>query len=123
MLTSFIAHPTQTELIKSRDNKMTPEVHGQSARELHRLASDTMGKVMAEHSLDVVVANSDSTLIVYAACAGWPIATVPIGNLEDNGQPFGLFVLGRTEHILLKFMLLYEATFPVVARPKGPFDD
>jgi amidase len=122
-LTLFVAHPTQTELIKSRDDTMTPEVHDRSAKELHRLAVDTIGEILEEHGLDVVVANSDSTLIAYTACARWPAATVPIGNLADSGQPFGLFVLGRTEDILLKFMLLYERTFPAIARPGGPFCD
>ena len=42
--------------------------------------------------------------------AGYPIATAPLGNLEGNGQPFGLFLLAREkrEGVLLRFMALCE---------------
>ena len=81
---------------------------------------------MAEHEVDIIAAPSDSTLVSFAACSGehllllrlhrtdrqsgYPIATVPMGNLDSNGQPFGLFLLTKAsqENMLLSFMSLYE---------------
>lgn len=43
---------------------------------------------------------------------GYPMATVPLGQLRYNGRPFGLCLLGREndEETLLRFMKKYEAT-------------
>ncbi|KAJ2987911.1 hypothetical protein NUW58_g4251 [Xylaria curta] len=84
---------------------------------------ETMGKLMDTNGLDVVLAPSDSTLVSYSACAGWPIATVPLGRTEHNGQPFRLFILAREnrEDMLLRFMKVFKATFPPVSRPTEPF--
>ncbi|KAI1420240.1 amidase signature enzyme [Xylaria sp. FL1777] len=115
---------TQTELIRSRDSNMSEDRHQEVCRELRRLVVDgDLGKLMKEKGLDIIVAPSDSTLVSYSACAGWPIATVPLGRTESNGQPFGLFILAREnrEDTLLKFMHLFEASFPPVALPTEPF--
>ncbi len=69
--------------------------------------------------LDVILAPSDSTLVSYTALAGWPVATVPLGNLTKNGQPFGFFALapaGR-EDLLLRFMAAFHRTFPPIQAP------
>ncbi|RWA09269.1 hypothetical protein EKO27_g5841 [Xylaria grammica] len=116
-------YTTQTELIRSRDSGMSEGRHEEVCNELRRLVLEgDMGRLMNDKSLDVVLAPSDSTLVSYSACAGWPIATVPLGRMERNGQPFGLFVLAREnrEDVLLKFMHLFEGTFAQVGLPVEP---
>ncbi|KAI1385137.1 amidase signature enzyme [Hypoxylon trugodes] len=116
-------YKTQTELIKSRDNKMTEQRHNKVLSELRRIAINELEKSMAD-GLDIVLAPSDSTMVSYAACAGWPIATVPLGRLDSNGQPFGLFAIARegSDDLLLNFMALFEKAFPAPKRASCPFD-
>ena len=100
---------------------MSPEICDETLSELRRLADDDgMGKVMKEHNLDVVVSASGSTPVVFAACAGWPIGTVPLGNLEKNGQSYGLFVLARTEEVLLRFMVGWHGITEGKERVRAP---
>jgi amidase len=48
--------------------------------------------------------------------SGYPIATVPIGKLHYNDQPFGLCLVARAEkeETLLRFMEVYEQ----IAKPR-----
>ncbi|KAI1411627.1 amidase signature enzyme [Hypoxylon sp. FL1857] len=118
-------YSTQTELIKSRDSNMTEFRRRKVCLELRRLALvEGVEKIMLENGLDIVLAPSDSTLVSYAACARWPIATVPLGRLSGVGQPFGLFVLAgaEREEVLLRFMSLFEQTFPPPQGAIHPFD-
>jgi Asp-tRNA(Asn)/Glu-tRNA(Gln) amidotransferase A subunit family amidase len=51
--------------------------------------------------------------------AGYPVATVPLGQLDFNGQPFSLSTVttAHNEGKLLHFMSAWEATFPKRAVP------
>jgi len=42
------------------------------------------------------------------------MATVPLGYLKESGIPFGMTVIARehAEDVLLRFMSVWEATFP-----------
>ncbi|KAJ5624400.1 amidase-like protein [Penicillium lagena] len=109
-----IAGTTQTEVIASLKSTMSPESYASAISQLRRLASvDGMEKWMEEHSIDIVLGPSDSTLVSFAACAGWPIATMPLGKLKKNGQPYGFFALARSgcEDILLHLMSAFYRTF------------
>ncbi|KAF2803973.1 uncharacterized protein BDZ99DRAFT_575639 [Mytilinidion resinicola] len=57
-----------------------------------------------------------SSLVV---AAGWPTAVAPLGALKLNGQRFGFVLTSppQTEHLLLHFLIAYEATFPSRAQP------
>lgn len=97
---------------------MTPESRDETVAALRRLADeDGMGKVMDEQNVDVVVAASDSTLVVFAAYAGWPVATCPLGNLEKNSQPFGVFVTARSEDKLCQFLGTWQKVMPEIQAP------
>jgi amidase len=119
------AFDTQTELIKCRDGTMTEEKHDVAVSALRQLARNgSMAKYMHEHDLDIVLSSSDATLISFSACAGWPIATVPVGNLTENDQPWGMFALARDGcvHTLLRFMKAFRGSFPDVRAPNTPFE-
>jgi len=113
------AYNSQTELKASLVSRLTPVAHSASRDALRAFARNTLGSIMGDHGLDIIISASESMLVVYAALAGWPIATVPLGNLKTNGQAFGLFVLARAggEDILLQFMAAYHGAFEGVARP------
>ncbi|KAI1359944.1 amidase signature enzyme [Xylaria arbuscula] len=117
-------YTTQTELIRSRDSKMTGDRHKEVCNELQRLVVEgELGNMMKNTGLDIMLAPSDSTMVSYAACARWPIATVPMSRTESNGQPFGLFALAREnrEDLLLKFMQVFERDFPNNVAATEPF--
>ncbi len=103
---------------------MTAETHAEVTAELRRLAGkDGMAKTMEEHGLDIVISTSDASLVGFAACARWPICTMPLANLEKNEQPWGWFAMAREgrEDILLKFMAAFYLTFPAVQQPTRVF--
>ncbi|KAL6831996.1 amidase signature domain-containing protein [Trichoderma camerunense] len=81
----------------------------QVGQQIINTAFDTQG-------VNLIVAPGDSSLCIHAAAAGYPIATVPVGQLRYNGRPFGLCILARAneEELLLRFMAAYEA----VAAPR-----
>lgn len=103
---------------------MTEELRHETVEALRTLAGPQgMGKVMRERGIDIILAPSDSTLVSFAACAGWPIATVPLSRLERNGQPYGFFPIAKDgrEDLLFRFMAAYHQVFPVVEKPSAPF--
>ena len=78
-------------------------------------------RVTARHILDdtfdtqglnIIAALADSPLCVHAAAAGYPIATVPLGQLSYNNRPFGLCMVAKAhnEELLLRFMAAWEAS-------------
>ena len=78
-----------------------------------------MGKFMAENDLDLIVSSSDcSPLVSFAACAGWPSGTVPLGQLKSS-LPYGLFVLARAgeDEKIFQFMSAFEKTFEKIGLP------
>jgi amidase len=103
---------------------MTEDTRQQAVAALRSLADeDGIGKVMREQDLDIILAPSDSTLVSFAACAGWPISTVPLSRLKKNGQPYGFFAVARDgrEDLLFRFMGGFHRTFPAVEGPCSPF--
>ncbi|ROV92149.1 hypothetical protein VSDG_07550 [Cytospora chrysosperma] len=118
-------YTTQTELIKCRNDTMLPEKHDAAAAAIRRLAKeDGMAKLMRHRNLDIILSASDSSLIGFSACAGWPVATVPVGNLSKNGQPWGMFVLARDGNtdLLLRFMRAFHGCFEGSRGPTSPFE-
>ena len=113
------AHPDQKEIIASLNSKLTDEESDNTYTELNRIAGkDGMEKYMIENELDIVVSNSDCSLIAFTSCTGWPSATVPLGLLE-NRLPYGLFLLAKAneEEKLFRFMSAFEKSMPGVEAP------
>ena len=124
MTNPLLAYTTQTELLKSLNDNMTKEKHDTALKTLRQVArEEALAMSMKEQDLDIVLASSDSELVAFSSCAGWPAATVPIGNLEKNGQPWGMFVIARAgrEDVLLRFMAAFKDTFEPVQKPTRPF--
>lgn len=103
---------------------MSKEKHDAAASALRYLAREgTMAKYMRDQNLDIVLSASDASLIVFSSCAGWPVATVPVGNLAKNGQPWGFFALPRDGRLdlLTRFMRGFHHDFEGIRGPAGPF--
>lgn len=79
---------------------------------------------MREQDLDIVLSASDSSLISFSSCAGWPVATVPVGNLAKNDQPWGFFALPRDGNLsmLMRFMKGFHGKFGGIKGPTRPFE-
>lgn len=87
-------HSSQSELIKALNNTMTEETGSEVVAKLHQLADlGRQGGAMDLLNLDIILAPSDSTLVTFAACARWPIATVPLGRWERMGSRMGCSLL------------------------------
>ena len=101
------------------NSSLTDEESDGAARELKRLAGqDGMGKFMAENDLDLIISSSDCSLVSFAAAAGWPSGTVPLGQLE-SGLPYGMFVLARAgeDEKIFQLMSAFERTTDKIAVP------
>lgn len=86
---------------------MTPQSCEETISHVRRIAGPKgLERVMDENGLNVLLSNSDSNLVSYAAWLGWPIATYPVGRHEDNGQPWGMFAVARPnrEDLLLRIL-------------------
>lgn len=104
---------------------MTPSTHLATRTELRRLAREEgIARVMREQSLDIVLSASDASLISFSSCAGWPVATVPVGNLTKNDQPWGFFALPRDGNlcVLMRFIKGFYGGFGGVKGPTRPFE-
>lgn len=77
-----------------------------------------------EQDLDIVLSASDARLISFSTCAGWPVATVPVGNMAKNDQPWGFFALARDGRmdLLWRFAEAFHATFDEIRGQRGPFE-
>jgi len=110
-------HTDQADLIESLNSKLTAEESEIAFQAIKKKAGDDgMAKYMAEHDLDLMVSNSECSLISFTACASYPSATVPLGNLKTDGRPYGLFLLAKRgrEDLMFRFMSAWEATMPKI---------
>lgn len=104
---------------------MTEEKHDIAVSAVRQIArEESMAKYMREHDLDIVISSSDANLISFSACAGWPVATVPVGNLSKNDQPWGMYALARDGSVdtLFRFMKAFHGYFARVRGPTTPFE-
>ncbi|KAI1263472.1 hypothetical protein F5Y18DRAFT_429160 [Xylariaceae sp. FL1019] len=81
------------------------------------IAQHTLDDAFEQQGVDMIAAPADSSLCVYAAQAGHPLATMPLGQLSHSGRLFCLCMVAKAgrEESLLRFMGFYEECTP--ARP------
>ncbi|KAE8380867.1 amidase signature enzyme [Aspergillus bertholletiae] len=90
-------------------------------RDLRKAARDILDDLFDKEKINILAAPADSPLCAHASAAGYPVATVPIGQLRYNDRPFGLCLVARVdeEKTLLQFMEMYEKV--VKPRPVPKF--
>ncbi|KAH0837170.1 hypothetical protein AYO21_04628 [Fonsecaea monophora] len=114
--------PNQERLLRAYRQSLTEEEYDAHWNHLRQVARDRgIDHILDTYQVDVIMAPADSLLISYAACSGYPIATLPLSYLSYNGRPFGLSVLARAnqEAVLIKVQSAWEATFGPRRPPGG----
>lgn len=130
------AYTGQEDLKKALANNATEEHVTALKTALREKAKKIIDEALEMGDVTLIAALADSPLCIHAAAAGitvphsvksvpfltialsgYPIATVPLGQLRYNHRPFGLCVMarGNDEQTLLRFMEVYEST---VASPR-----
>lgn len=115
----------QEYLINSQNDSTSTEDFERAKAAMKELAGrQGIDKMLDEYKLDAIVGPMNSPISTFAALAGYPSATVPLGYLSPSGCPFGLCLIAKAneEGKLLRIMSAYEATFPKRKLP-GPLVD
>ncbi|KAK3901220.1 amidase signature domain-containing protein [Staphylotrichum tortipilum] len=102
----------QDDLIKALHNIDEGPYIAQLKTRLRATAHRILDDAFDSQGLNIIAAPADSPLCVHAAAAGYPIATVPLGQLRYNNRPFGLCMVAKAnkEEVLLRFMAAWEAS-------------
>ncbi|KAK1753888.1 Glutamyl-tRNA amidotransferase subunit A, mitochondrial [Echria macrotheca] len=105
---------SQADLIQALEDSNTVDYVLSLKTRLRREAKERLDRVFANEGVNLIAAPSDSPLCIHAAAAGYPVATVPLGQLRYNGRPFGLCLLAKEheEASILQFMAAYEKAVP-----------
>ncbi|KAK3349075.1 amidase signature domain-containing protein [Lasiosphaeria hispida] len=102
----------QNDLLKALYNNDDNKEHISALRTgLKAVAKKIVDTALEREKVSIIAAPSDSPLCIHAAAAGYPIATVPLGQLRYNKRPFGLCLIARAgdDEQLLRFMAAYES--------------
>ncbi|KAI0433439.1 putative amidase [Xylaria sp. FL1042] len=108
--------PDQSKLIAMQNADITPEFLKAAVVAIRKAAGPgNIDRVLQEHELDVIIAPSDSPISTAAAISGYPIGTMPLGYLEENGRPFGLSILASA-HEEAKILGVMASWEPLMRR-------
>ncbi|KAH8888130.1 amidase signature enzyme [Thozetella sp. PMI_491] len=102
----------QNDLIKALGCNEAPEVIAKQKEGLRAVGKKILDTVLDQEGIDLIAAPGDSPLCIHAAASGYPVATVPLGQLKYNKRPFGVCLVAKenNEEALLRFMAAYERT-------------
>jgi amidase len=107
------------------DNAKSPEEVLALVDIMRRLGREEgLDAAFQEHDINILIDQADGHgLSMYAAAAGYPVASLPLGYLDVNGRPFGLAAVApaHQEQLLVQLMSAWEATFPARRPPPMPF--
>ena len=83
-------------------------------RHMRKAARDPILKALEENGVDVIVGPADGRIASTAACAGYPVATVPLGFAAFNGRAFGLNMIAPSDSVekILAFKSAWGKSFP-----------
>lgn len=72
-----------------------------------------------KYDINVLVGPAEGSLTKFAAAAGYPIATLPLGYLDFNGRPHALAAIAAAhqEPILIQLQSAWEGSFPARKPP------
>lgn len=108
-------HTNQERLIMAYNNIPSEEEYEKAKSHLQRVAvEDGLNKLFGDKGLDIIGIPQDSKISSIASASGYPIATMPLGVLDDIGRPFGLAIMasaGREDKIF-EFLSAFEDIFP-----------
>ncbi|KAK4139419.1 amidase signature domain-containing protein [Dichotomopilus funicola] len=73
-----------------------------------------LNAIMDKYNLNIIIGPLECDLGNFAASAGYPIASMPLGYLDYNGRPHGLGAVARAHEdgLLIQLQSAFEKTFP-----------
>lgn len=101
------------------NDNMTDEQYHSGLAHLRQSVRHAVQLCLDESNADVIMASGETLLPRTAACAGYPIGSVPLGISTYNGRPFGMEIMARNgeEENIFQVMSAWEATFPKARQP------
>jgi len=106
--------PDQLSLIDARDCKMTDETYEAGVKHMQVTSRASITKTLLDNDINVIIGPADARMASVAACAGYPVATVPLGFADFNGRAFGMNLISTAgnEAKMIEVMSAWESTFP-----------
>lgn len=121
ILTSYNGtdQPSQQVLENGLNDNMTDEKYHSGLAHLRQSVRHAVHLCLEESNADIIMASGETLLPSIAACAGYPIGSVPLGFSTYNGRPFGMEIMSRNgeEEKIFQVMSAWEATFPEARQP------
>ncbi|CRL23447.1 Amidase [Penicillium camemberti] len=111
--------PSQEVLENALNDNMTDEEYHSGLAHLRQSVRHAVHLCLEESNADVIMASGETLLPSIAACAGYPIGSVPLGFSIFNGRPFGMEIMSRNgeEEKIFQVISAWEATFPEARQP------
>jgi amidase len=116
MLTAILkAYTKQDDLLRALANTDEALYIDRLKDGLRAVGRRILDEAFRSQGLNIIAAPADCSLCIHAAAAGYPIATVPLGQLRYNGRPFCLCMVAKenNEELLLRFMAAYESSMGI----------
>ena len=114
-------NPRQDLLENASSLEDDPDTYRVSLEHARFVGKDRgIDKTFKQYDINVLVGPAESSIIQFAAAAGYPIATLPLGYLDFNGRPHALAAISAAhqEARLIQLQSAWEATFPARKPPK-----
>ncbi|KAJ5721988.1 hypothetical protein N7488_000023 [Penicillium malachiteum] len=98
---------------------MTDEQYQSGLAHLRQSVRHAVQRCLDESNADVIMGSGETVLPSIAACAGYPIASVPLGFSTNNERPFGMEIMAWNgeEEKIFEVMSAWEASFPQAGQP------
>ncbi|KAJ8125494.1 hypothetical protein O1611_g8145 [Lasiodiplodia mahajangana] len=119
-------HPDQNQLLKASRNPPSREMYETVKERMKSISKDNgIDKLFREQNLNILAFPMDSLMVFVSAASGYPIATMPLGVIPEDGRPYGLGIMAQAgrEDLMFQFMSAFEAHFPSRALPSRVHDD
>ncbi|KAJ5672228.1 hypothetical protein N7507_001355 [Penicillium longicatenatum] len=113
-------HPRQDNFINAENQKLTTEEYDRHLSYLRHMGGEKgVDLALKTYGVDVILGPIDSGLTSLATASGYPLCAMPLSYLDYNGRPFGVAAITgkHQEHLLVKVMSAWEATFPARKPP------
>ncbi|KAM0801933.1 amidase signature domain-containing protein [Usnea florida] len=113
-------NPRQDFLERAASINMTSKEYDHLVEHARNVARGSgIDEVFREYDINIILGPAESAITQFAAAAGYPIATLPLGYLDFNGRPHGLaaIAVAHQEARLIQLQSAWEATFPARKTP------
>ncbi|KAJ6093074.1 hypothetical protein N7486_008363 [Penicillium sp. IBT 16267x] len=113
-------HPRQDNFINAENQQLSTEEYDRHLSYLRHMGGEKgVDLALKTYGVDVILGPIDSGLSSLATASGYPLCAMPLSYLDYNGRPFGVAAITgkHQEHLLVKVMSAWEATFPARKPP------